>query len=357
MYNNLPPVSSLTAGLDPAGAMQFGSGYHHYSQQSSMPAPTPSYPMLARQGYPMLPGGQGPPPMGAGSYMYGQQYRPPSDMGLMMGGGYGDLGVPRYMGHYPSYMGPGKELGGGVPASPTLPSLSPSPGLPYPPSSMPPSSLAPTHPYPPASVTHRDAQPPPPMMPTALHNQPILSQPSKFSDHLSNLASAPPPHHPSLPSASSFHPSASYSTADSLADLTMAAASSAPLTGNTTTPINISPITTTTDTTTTTTSEEKSLYSFLDTEKRYMCHQCHYLTFREDKILQHVRAHTGKMICNICSKAFIKVRFLKHYSICLWYRQTSNMRCTLLGNKIVDHWDIVGALPVSAAPTTFSFST
>ena len=39
------------------------------------------------------------------------------------------------------------------------------------------------------------------------------------------------------------------------------------------------------------------------------------------------------------------------------YRKTSNIRHTLVGNKIVDHSDVVGASPVGAAPTTSSFST
>ena len=39
------------------------------------------------------------------------------------------------------------------------------------------------------------------------------------------------------------------------------------------------------------------------------------------------------------------------------YRQVSNIRRTLVGNKIVDHSDGVGASPVGAAPTTSSFST
>ena len=39
------------------------------------------------------------------------------------------------------------------------------------------------------------------------------------------------------------------------------------------------------------------------------------------------------------------------------YRQVSNIRRTLVGNKIVDHSDIVGASPVGAAPTISSFST
>ena len=38
------------------------------------------------------------------------------------------------------------------------------------------------------------------------------------------------------------------------------------------------------------------------------------------------------------------------------YRQVSNVRRTLVGNYIVDHSDVVGALPVGAAPTTSSFS-
>ena len=39
------------------------------------------------------------------------------------------------------------------------------------------------------------------------------------------------------------------------------------------------------------------------------------------------------------------------------YHQTFNIRCILVGNIIVDHSDVVGALPVSAAPTTSSLST
>ena len=39
------------------------------------------------------------------------------------------------------------------------------------------------------------------------------------------------------------------------------------------------------------------------------------------------------------------------------YSQTSNISRTLVGNKTVDYLDVVGALPVGAAPTTSSFST
>ena len=40
----------------------------------------------------------------------------------------------------------------------------------------------------------------------------------------------------------------------------------------------------------------------------------------------------------------------------LIYRKTSNISRTLVGNKIVDNSDVVGASPVGAAPTTSSFS-
>ena len=39
------------------------------------------------------------------------------------------------------------------------------------------------------------------------------------------------------------------------------------------------------------------------------------------------------------------------------YRKVSNIRRTLVGHKIVDHSDEVGASPVGAAPTTSSLST
>ena len=39
------------------------------------------------------------------------------------------------------------------------------------------------------------------------------------------------------------------------------------------------------------------------------------------------------------------------------YRQTSNISDTLIGNKLDDHSDVVGASPVGAAPTTSSYLT
>ena len=44
-------------------------------------------------------------------------------------------------------------------------------------------------------------------------------------------------------------------------------------------------------------------------------------------------------------------------ALAMEYPQTSNIRCIIAGNKIVDHSDGIGASPVGAAPTTSSFST
>ena len=41
----------------------------------------------------------------------------------------------------------------------------------------------------------------------------------------------------------------------------------------------------------------------------------------------------------------------------MYYHKTSNISRTVIGNKIVDHSDVVGASPVGAAPTTSSFLT
>ena len=47
----------------------------------------------------------------------------------------------------------------------------------------------------------------------------------------------------------------------------------------------------------------------------------------------------------------------KYKCLLFMYRKISNIRRTLVGHKIVDHSDVVGASPVGAAPTTSSFST
>ena len=70
--------------------------------------------------------------------------------------------------------------------------------------------------------------------------------------------------------------------------------------------------------------------------------------------------------CNLeYSKIWKSILSIASYGQHLWYdelneliyRKISNIRRTAIGNKIVDHSDVVGASPVGAAPTTSSFST
>ena len=58
-----------------------------------------------------------------------------------------------------------------------------------------------------------------------------------------------------------------------------------------------------------------------------------------------------------CDNSFANLTHWSYLNLALsQYRKTSNISCTLIGKKIVDHSDVVGAAPVGAAPTT-SFST
>ena len=59
--------------------------------------------------------------------------------------------------------------------------------------------------------------------------------------------------------------------------------------------------------------------------------------------------------CGRISNASI-ILLSRNYTICK-YRQTSNIRRILVGNKIVDHSDVFRASPVGATPTRSSFWT
>ena len=66
--------------------------------------------------------------------------------------------------------------------------------------------------------------------------------------------------------------------------------------------------------------------------------------------------------CDFYEKSKFKVWFLSilitlSFDERLIYREVSNIRRTLVGNKIVGLSDVGGASPVGAAPTTSSFST
>ena len=61
------------------------------------------------------------------------------------------------------------------------------------------------------------------------------------------------------------------------------------------------------------------------------------------------------LVRNTCHPGMQQLRFTVMCGD--YYRQTSNIRRTWVGNDIVDHWDVVRASRVGAAPTTSSFST
>ena len=58
---------------------------------------------------------------------------------------------------------------------------------------------------------------------------------------------------------------------------------------------------------------------------------------------------------NVLNPGFLLKSQVKNHH--MKYRKTSNISRTLVGNKIVDHSDVVGASPVGAAPSTSSVST
>ena len=61
------------------------------------------------------------------------------------------------------------------------------------------------------------------------------------------------------------------------------------------------------------------------------------------------------MVCTLCPAMF-SFR-LEHRQLNYKYHKSSDVSRTLVGNKFVDHSDVVGAAPVGTAPTTSSFST
>ena len=69
----------------------------------------------------------------------------------------------------------------------------------------------------------------------------------------------------------------------------------------------------------------------------------------------------SSMFCYYFNYNFVNKMRIHHQShriSSIWsYRKVSNISHTLVGNQIVDKSDVVGASPVSAAPTTSSFST
>ena len=73
----------------------------------------------------------------------------------------------------------------------------------------------------------------------------------------------------------------------------------------------------------------------------------------------HVKIHCSEEFSNMAFVVAVFWCYLQFHCVNTDnnYRKTSNISSTLVGNKIVDNSDVVGASPVGAAPTTSSFST
>ena len=75
----------------------------------------------------------------------------------------------------------------------------------------------------------------------------------------------------------------------------------------------------------------------------------------------HLTIHNSIATCNLKTCVYVDkqthVKTIKNQFGDVKYRQISHIRRSLVGNKIVDHSDVVGASPVGAAPTTCAFST
>ena len=78
--------------------------------------------------------------------------------------------------------------------------------------------------------------------------------------------------------------------------------------------------------------------------------------------IMHLLESMRKLLAKFTSASMKNMTWMPSYPGDLplfWdiYRQVSNIRRTLVGDKIVDNSDVVGASPVGAAPTTSSLST
>ena len=60
---------------------------------------------------------------------------------------------------------------------------------------------------------------------------------------------------------------------------------------------------------------------------------------------------------SIIDNLFCKALMGNRVKVIGGYHQTSDIRCTLVANKIVDRSDVVGTSPVGAALATSSFTT
>ena len=87
---------------------------------------------------------------------------------------------------------------------------------------------------------------------------------------------------------------------------------------------------------------------------------CWLVTHLDPRVVVPAMRNTHKYVtlvamtrtkCNIIYTYLISSWALRYFT----YHQTSNISCTLVGNIIVDHSDVVGASPIGAAPKKLYF--
>ena len=86
------------------------------------------------------------------------------------------------------------------------------------------------------------------------------------------------------------------------------------------------------------------------TDSKYLMASVFFFDRNFDQRTQKIRKKTFQSHVYYSTFLLRKYRFWRVIWSYPQYCQTSNVRCTLIGNKIVDHSDVVGALPVGAAP-------
>ena len=77
----------------------------------------------------------------------------------------------------------------------------------------------------------------------------------------------------------------------------------------------------------------------------------------KSKIIFFLDLASSMFIFIFIDGSFIHWYISTNFNVYPCYRKTSNISRISVGNTIVDNSDVVGALPVGAAPTTSSFST
>ena len=74
--------------------------------------------------------------------------------------------------------------------------------------------------------------------------------------------------------------------------------------------------------------------------------------------MKQIKTYILLKVISICHrKLLLWYEFDNQHQVLQMYHKTSNISCILVGIKIVNHSDVVGASSVGAAPTTSSFST